>query len=156
MLSAVSSPPPSFVNPRASRLCPSTLNVLSSPLQKLPKINFRFNCARDSGENESKTIMDAFFLGKAVGEAISERIESAVGEFLSTIGRLQAEQQKQGRCRGRLELEQQATLAYAIDRRIEPGGDDDLKLYNVADGGDFRGGQGSNHNQQYLGVVSWR
>ncbi|CAA0833434.1 Uncharacterized protein - chloroplastic [Striga hermonthica] len=46
-------------------------------------------------ENESKTILDAFFLGKAVGEAVSERIESAVGEFLSTIGRLQAEQQKQ-------------------------------------------------------------
>ncbi|CAA0817160.1 Unknown protein [Striga hermonthica] len=69
MLSAVSLPPPSFVNPRASRLCPSTLNVLSSPLQKLPKINFRFNCARDSGENESKTILDAFFLGESCGRS---------------------------------------------------------------------------------------
>nr|GLL17092.1 hypothetical protein DM860_012361 [Ipomoea trifida] len=38
--------------------------------------------------------MDAFFLGKAIGEAISERVESTVGEFLSNIGRLQAEQQK--------------------------------------------------------------
>lgn len=48
-----------------------------------------------AGENESKTILDAFFLGKAVAEALNERIESAVGEFLSSIGRLQAEQQKQ-------------------------------------------------------------
>lgn len=39
--------------------------------------------------------MDAFFLGKALAEALNERIESSVGEFLSTIGRLQAEQQKQ-------------------------------------------------------------
>ena len=39
--------------------------------------------------------MDAFFLGKAVAEALNERVESAVGEFFSTIGRLQAEQQKQ-------------------------------------------------------------
>ncbi|EPS61523.1 hypothetical protein M569_13276, partial [Genlisea aurea] len=47
------------------------------------------------GENESRTILDAFFLGKAVAEALSERAESAAGELLSTIGRLQAEQQKQ-------------------------------------------------------------
>ncbi|XP_015159347.1 probable thylakoid lumen protein sll1769 isoform X2 [Solanum tuberosum] len=47
------------------------------------------------GENESKNILDAFFLGKALAEAVTERIESTVGEFLSTVGRLQAEQQKQ-------------------------------------------------------------
>ena len=34
-------------------------------------------------------------MGKAAAEALNERIESAVGEFLSTVGRLQAEQQKQ-------------------------------------------------------------
>jgi len=34
-------------------------------------------------------------LGKAVAEALNERIESTVGEILSTVGRLQAEQQKQ-------------------------------------------------------------
>lgn len=39
--------------------------------------------------------MDAFFLGKALGEALSERVESTIGELLSTVGRLQAEQQKQ-------------------------------------------------------------
>ncbi|GAV70680.1 hypothetical protein CFOL_v3_14178 [Cephalotus follicularis] len=48
-----------------------------------------------SGEGDSRSVLDAFFLGKALAEALNERVESAVGEFLSTIGRLQAEQQKQ-------------------------------------------------------------
>ncbi|KAM7270228.1 hypothetical protein ACFE04_029442 [Oxalis oulophora] len=48
-----------------------------------------------SSENESRTILDAFFLGKALAEAVSERVESTLGEVLSTIGRLQAENQKQ-------------------------------------------------------------
>ncbi|KAL6564013.1 hypothetical protein OROHE_005253 [Orobanche hederae] len=84
-------------NSRASRDHPSNLKLFPSGLQRLPKINFisRCNCAGDSVENESKTTLGAFFLGKAVGEALNERLESAVGEFLSTIGRLQAEQQKQ-------------------------------------------------------------
>nr|GEW63336.1 hypothetical protein CTI12_AA488940 [Tanacetum cinerariifolium] len=58
---------------------------------------FRCNSTSDpsSGENESKEVLDAFFLGKAFAEALNERIESTVGEFLSTVGRLQAEQQKQ-------------------------------------------------------------
>lgn len=49
----------------------------------------------EAGDSESKNILDAFFLGKALAEAVNERLESAVGEFLSTVGRLQAEQQKQ-------------------------------------------------------------
>ncbi|THG13835.1 hypothetical protein TEA_014313 [Camellia sinensis var. sinensis] len=49
----------------------------------------------NSSENDSRSVLDAFFLGKALAEALNERIESTVGEFLSTIGRLQAEQQKQ-------------------------------------------------------------
>ncbi|KAK4747188.1 hypothetical protein SAY87_026225 [Trapa incisa] len=48
-----------------------------------------------SGDNESSDILDAFFLGKALAETLNERLESTIGEFLSTIGRLQAEQQKQ-------------------------------------------------------------
>lgn len=52
-------------------------------------------CMNLAGESESRSVLDAFFLGKALAEALNERIESAVGEFLSTIGRLQAEQQKQ-------------------------------------------------------------
>ncbi|XP_015892283.3 uncharacterized protein At4g13200, chloroplastic [Ziziphus jujuba] len=48
-----------------------------------------------SGDSESRSVLDAFFLGKALAEALNERVESAVGELLSTIGRLQSEQQKQ-------------------------------------------------------------
>ncbi|XWS31301.1 hypothetical protein CRYUN_Cryun23aG0065300 [Craigia yunnanensis] len=48
-----------------------------------------------AGDNESRNVLDAFFLGKALAEALNERIESTVGEFLSAVGRLQAEQQKQ-------------------------------------------------------------
>ncbi|XP_059593994.1 uncharacterized protein At4g13200, chloroplastic isoform X1 [Vitis vinifera] len=48
-----------------------------------------------SGDSDSRSILDAFFLGKALAEALNERIESTVGEFLSVVGRLQAEQQKQ-------------------------------------------------------------
>lgn len=64
----------------------------------LPSLTFTCNFSSNpppAGENESKNILDAFFLGKALAEAITERIESTVGEFLSTVGRLQAEQQKQ-------------------------------------------------------------
>lgn len=49
----------------------------------------------NAGDDESKNLLDAFFLGKALAETLNERIESAVGEVLSTMGRLQAEQQKQ-------------------------------------------------------------
>ena len=48
-----------------------------------------------TGDNENKSVLDAFFLGKALAEALNERIESTVGEFLSAVGRLQSEQQKQ-------------------------------------------------------------
>ncbi|KAJ7950396.1 chromatin modification-related protein EAF1 A-like [Quillaja saponaria] len=46
-----------------------------------------------SGNNDSRSVLDAFFLGKAIAEAVNERIESTVGEVLSAVGRLQAEQQ---------------------------------------------------------------
>ncbi|KAG6551851.1 hypothetical protein Mapa_006465 [Marchantia paleacea] len=46
------------------------------------------------GDSESKQVLDAFFLGKALAETINERVGSAIGEFLSDVGRQQAEQQK--------------------------------------------------------------
>ncbi|CAN6462041.1 unnamed protein product [Victoria cruziana] len=49
----------------------------------------------NSGEDDNKAVLDAFFLGKAFAEALTERVESTVGEFLSVIGQWQAEQQKQ-------------------------------------------------------------
>ena len=58
------------------------------------KIIKLLNLAGDS-DSSNRSVLDAFFLGKAVAEALNERIESTVGEILSTVGRLQAEQQKQ-------------------------------------------------------------
>ncbi|CAD6260299.1 unnamed protein product [Miscanthus lutarioriparius] len=46
-------------------------------------------------DNESKAVLDAFFLGKAFAEALTERVESVVGEVFSVVGQWQAEQQKQ-------------------------------------------------------------
>jgi len=47
------------------------------------------------GDPESKQLLDAFFLGKALAETVSERIGSLVGELLSEVGQRQAEQQRQ-------------------------------------------------------------
>ncbi|KAK4441520.1 putative protein, chloroplastic [Sesamum alatum] len=80
---------------RDNRMFPSNLKPNSYGLLKFPRISLRCNSTGDSGKNESRTALDAFFLGKALGEALTERIESTVGEFLSIIGRLQSEQQKQ-------------------------------------------------------------
>ncbi|OMP03980.1 hypothetical protein COLO4_10043 [Corchorus olitorius] len=63
--------------------------ALSISCTRFPLVHF------SGGDNESRNVLDAFFLGKALAEALNERIESTIGEFLSTVGRLQAEQQKQ-------------------------------------------------------------
>ncbi|XP_073049913.1 uncharacterized protein [Primulina eburnea] len=73
----------------------SNLKLVSIGSQKFRGINLGSVGCRCTGENESRTILDAFFLGKALAETLNERIETSVGEFLSTVGRLQAEQQKQ-------------------------------------------------------------
>lgn len=44
-----------------------------------------------AGDNESENVLDTFFLGKALAEALNDCIESTVGEFMSKIGRLQSE-----------------------------------------------------------------
>ncbi|XP_066349112.1 uncharacterized protein At4g13200, chloroplastic-like [Miscanthus floridulus] len=73
-----------------------------SSLRRLPRF-----AARSSGggggtrpepkpdDNESKAVLDAFFLGKAFAEALTERVEWVVGEVFSVVGQWQAEQQKQ-------------------------------------------------------------
>ncbi|XP_075522139.1 uncharacterized protein LOC142555248 [Primulina tabacum] len=73
----------------------SNLKLVSIGSHKFRGINLGSVGCRSTGENESRTILDAFFLGKALAETLNERIESSVGEFLSIVGRLQAEQQKQ-------------------------------------------------------------
>ncbi|CAK7349362.1 unnamed protein product [Dovyalis caffra] len=96
-------PPP---RPRVSCLSLSSPHVkglslrFARVLRDGHKINVRCSSSTGPGgpgsdDSDSKSVLDAFFLGKALAEAINERVESAVGEFFSTIGRLQAEQQKQ-------------------------------------------------------------
>lgn len=94
-------------------LCPCPTTVHRPPAQHHGRLRLRlslselklsptkFRCYSIStpgggqGDNESKSVLDAFFLGKALAEAVNERVESTLGDFLNTVGRLQAEQQKQ-------------------------------------------------------------
>ncbi|KAI4326387.1 hypothetical protein MLD38_031708 [Melastoma candidum] len=69
--------------------------VLTSKRRGGGSLACRCSSGPGPGGSESKNVLDAFFLGKALAEALNERIESTVGEFLSTFGRFQAEQQKQ-------------------------------------------------------------
>ncbi|KAA8550642.1 hypothetical protein F0562_002326 [Nyssa sinensis] len=93
------------VIPRVSRDLPRCCSHLKLKptgfaARGFPKTSLRCNSSTrpggpGPGESDSRSVLDAFFLGKALAEALNERIESTVGEFLSAIGRLQAEQQKQ-------------------------------------------------------------
>ncbi|XP_066347812.1 uncharacterized protein [Miscanthus floridulus] len=90
--------------PSAASPFPSSAPRCVSPssLRRLPRF-----AARSSGggggtrpepkpdDNESKAVLDAFFLGKAFAEALTERVESVVGEVFSVVGQWQVEQQKQ-------------------------------------------------------------
>uniref|UniRef100_A0ACD5UCU8 Uncharacterized protein n=1 Tax=Avena sativa TaxID=4498 RepID=A0ACD5UCU8_AVESA len=77
----------------------------SSSVRNLPKFAARSSSGSGNGggtrpdpkegDNESKAVLDAFFLGKALAEALTERAESVVGEVFSVVGQWQAEQQKQ-------------------------------------------------------------
>ncbi|KAM0050959.1 putative plastoglobular protein [Helianthus debilis subsp. tardiflorus] len=109
MSTAISSPP-AYSQIIVRTFNPSLTHLKSANIHRKTPVGvflhkksggFRCNCSSTPGgdpapgENESKQVLDAFFLGKAFAEALNERIESTVGEFLSTVGRLQAEQQKQ-------------------------------------------------------------
>ncbi|CAL0329559.1 unnamed protein product [Lupinus luteus] len=92
---SISSPPSIFSSQ-------SQIPFIAIPFKKVSQTtSLRCNssiwppCPPSGDGDSSKSVLDAFFLGKAVAEAVNERIESTVGEILSTVGRLQAEQQKQ-------------------------------------------------------------
>ncbi|KAH7691591.1 hypothetical protein IHE45_01G009000 [Dioscorea alata] len=96
--SSPSPSPPSYQIPFSSSFSPFSLTSDAPPFPPPAPIR----CASStrtpgpaSGENESKAVLDAFFLGKAFAEALNERIGSTVGEILSVVGQWQAEQQKQ-------------------------------------------------------------
>ncbi|KAM0944993.1 putative plastoglobular protein [Dioscorea sansibarensis] len=92
-------PPSSSSPPYQLPVSSFALVSLSSEAPPFPRVRIRCSSARTpgsgSGENESKAVLDAFFLGKAFAEALNERIGSTVGEILSVVGQWQAEQQKQ-------------------------------------------------------------
>ncbi|KAL6903686.1 hypothetical protein ACP4OV_004499 [Aristida adscensionis] len=92
--------------PRArARAFPSSSPAAAalSPLGRLPRFAARSSGGGGGGtrpepkrgDDESKAVLDAFFLGKAFAEALTERVESVVGELFSVVGQWQAEQQKQ-------------------------------------------------------------
>lgn len=97
-------PPAASISPVCCVPFPASAPRRASPssLRRLPRF-----AARSSGggggtrpepkpdDNESKAVLDAFFLGKAFAEALTERVESVVGEVFSVVGQWQAEQQKQ-------------------------------------------------------------
>eukprot|EP00898_Chlorokybus_atmophyticus_P009053 jgi/Chlat1/9149/Chrsp97S08438 len=74
----------------------------------------------------SRRVLDAFFLGRAVAEAINERLGSALGEVLSEIGKYDAERRRamqdfenDVKVRAQRELEQ-STKAAANARSRSP------------------------------------
>lgn len=50
--------------------------------------------AVSAGDPESKQLLDAFFLGRALAETVTERFGNLVGEILSEVGQRQAESQR--------------------------------------------------------------
>ncbi|KAF2292637.1 hypothetical protein GH714_026200 [Hevea brasiliensis] len=80
-------------------LYPLDPNTSSLPDTKLKKqLGFPSGTQRDSPMESASDVIaapDPAVLVPALAEAVNERIESTVGEFLSAIGRLQAEQQRQ-------------------------------------------------------------
>ncbi|KAG9439193.1 hypothetical protein H6P81_019358 [Aristolochia fimbriata] len=94
-LSDISSSSFTTVVPPLSRRCaPFSCHGFCS-VGRFPALRVQCSRGPGSGNVDNKSVLDAFFLGKALAEAVTERIESTVGEFFSTLGRIQAEQQKQ-------------------------------------------------------------
>ncbi|KAJ7571015.1 hypothetical protein O6H91_01G145200 [Diphasiastrum complanatum] len=73
-------------------------------------ISHNSDCFVSAGDSESKQALDAFFLGKAFADTVNERLGSAIGEFLSEVGRKQAEQQKEVR-KCQEEVQERARIA---------------------------------------------
>ena len=73
-------------------------------------------------EAESREVLDAFFVGKALAEVLLEKAGEAVSEALSTVGRLEAERDEAVR------QFQEDVLAKARDaQRRERGGEDQIR-----------------------------
>jgi len=96
-------PPAASLSPVCCVPFPASAPCRASPssTRRLPRFAARSSSGGGSrpepkpGDSESKAVLDAFFLGKAFAEALTERVESVVGELFSVVGQWQAEQQKQ-------------------------------------------------------------
>jgi len=96
-------PPAASLSPVCCVPFPASAPRRASPssTRRLPRFAARSSSGGGSrpepkpGDSESKAVLDAFFLGKAFAEALTERVESVVGEVFSVVGQWQAEQQKQ-------------------------------------------------------------
>ncbi|XP_047068908.1 uncharacterized protein LOC124676941 [Lolium rigidum] len=97
--------PAAALSPICRVSLPARSALPSSSVKQLPRFAARSSSGSGNGggtrpdpkagDNESKAVLDAFFLGKALAEALTERAESVVGEVFSVVGQWQAEQQKQ-------------------------------------------------------------
>lgn len=73
-------------------------------------------------EAESREVLDAFFVGKALAEVLLEKAGEAVSEALSTVGRLEAERDEAVR------QFQEDVMAKAREaQRRERGGEDQIR-----------------------------
>ncbi|XP_062186264.1 uncharacterized protein At4g13200, chloroplastic-like [Phragmites australis] len=104
-------PPPAALSPVCRVFLPASSprrafpSTALSPLRRRPRFTARSSSGSGGGggtrpepkpgDNESKAVLDAFFLGKAFAEALTGRVESVIGEVFSVVGQWQAEQQKQ-------------------------------------------------------------
>ncbi|KAM3368872.1 hypothetical protein ACQJBY_017032 [Aegilops geniculata] len=99
MAPVLPAPPPAAPTPFCRVSLPArSAFPSSSPVRNLRRFAARSGGGRPepkAGDDESKAVLDAFFLGKALAEALTERAESVVGEVFSVVGQWQAEQQKQ-------------------------------------------------------------
>ena len=76
----------------------------------------------DKEETESREVLDAFFVGKALAETLLERAGEAVSEALSAVGRAEAERDEAIR-----QFQDDVVNKAREAQRRERGGDDQIR-----------------------------
>ena len=76
----------------------------------------------DKEEAESREVLDAFFVGKALAETLLERAGEAVSEALSVVGRAEAERDEAIR-----QFQDDVVNKAREAQRRERGGDDQIR-----------------------------
>ena len=60
----------------------------------LPKVSACSTCLSLLAADESREVLDAFYLGRAVAQTVSERLGAVLGDVLSEVVKISAEQQR--------------------------------------------------------------